>query len=103
MDLANQDCLEWKLYDQLDVLLIVDLRLKNDAILYFLNSVGLQSNPKKIRVYIAGRLNRRDHVRRMIGSKSILDTQLYVNMEKVFFNELTERIKSYQTSKNLAN
>jgi len=31
-----------------------------------------------------------NQVRRMIGHKSILYTQLYVNMEKVFFNESTE-------------
>jgi hypothetical protein len=28
-----------------------------------------------------------DHVRRLLGHKSILNTQLYVNMEKVFFSE----------------
>ena len=31
-----------------------------------------------------------DHVRRLLGHKSILNTQLYVNMEKVFFSESTE-------------
>jgi hypothetical protein len=31
-----------------------------------------------------------DHVRRLLGHKSILNTQLYVNMEKVFFCESTE-------------
>ena len=31
-----------------------------------------------------------DHVRRLLGHKSILNTQLYVNMEKVFFGESTE-------------
>jgi hypothetical protein len=31
-----------------------------------------------------------DHVRRLLWHKSILNTQLYVNMEKVFFSESTE-------------
>jgi len=31
-----------------------------------------------------------DHVRRLLGHKSILNTQLYVNMEKAFFTESTE-------------
>jgi integrase len=31
-----------------------------------------------------------DHVRRLLGHKSILNTQLYVNMEKVFFGDSAE-------------
>lgn len=31
-----------------------------------------------------------DHVRRLLGHKSILNTQLYVNMEQIFFSESTE-------------
>ena len=31
-----------------------------------------------------------DHVRRLLGHKSILNTQLYVNMDKVFFGESAE-------------
>ena len=31
-----------------------------------------------------------DHVRRLLGHKSILNTQLYVNMEKVFFESTEE-------------
>ncbi|MDX1813221.1 MAG: site-specific integrase [Candidatus Bathyarchaeia archaeon] len=31
-----------------------------------------------------------DHVRRLLGHKSILNTQMYVNMEKVFFPESSE-------------
>ena len=30
------------------------------------------------------------HVRRMLGHKSILNTQMYVNMEKAFFPESSE-------------
>ena len=32
-----------------------------------------------------------DHVRRLLGHKSILNTQLYVNMEKVFFSESADQ------------
>ena len=31
-----------------------------------------------------------DHVRRLLGHKSILNTQMYVNMEKAFFPESSE-------------
>jgi len=31
-----------------------------------------------------------DHVRRLLGHKSILNTQMYVNMEKAFFGESSE-------------
>jgi len=39
-----------------------------------------------------------DHVRRLLGHKSILNTQLYVNMEKVFFSESTEEYTVKVTS-----
>jgi hypothetical protein len=31
-----------------------------------------------------------DHVRRLLGHKTILNTQMYVNMEKAFFAESNE-------------
>ncbi len=32
-----------------------------------------------------------DHVRLLLGHKSILNTQLYVNMDKVFFSETADQ------------